>query len=298
MSVSVAELLPGTGSVAAEVTVAVLLSVPVAAALIVHDEVYVTDEPGGIVMPELLILPANGPAVFPVAPLAGTLVVEHVKIAGNVSATVTLVAVLGPGLDAVIVYVTDPPGTAVVTPSVFVIERSACGVSVSVSVAELLPGTGSVTAVATVAVLLSVPVAAALIVHEEVYVTDEPGGIVIPVLFMLPANGPAVFPVAPPAGRLVVEHVKIAGNVSATVTLVAVLGPGFEAVIVYVTELPGTAVVTPSVFVIERSACAVSVTVGALAELFNGFGSVVTDATVEVLFSEPVAEASIVHDAL
>ena len=50
-----------------------------------------------------------------------------------------------------------------VTPSVLVIARSACTEIVSESVALLLPGTGSVTpaAVATVAVLLNVPVAAA-----------------------------------------------------------------------------------------------------------------------------------------
>ncbi|MNV55891.1 hypothetical protein D3C71_1481420 [compost metagenome] len=59
---------------------------------------------------------------------------------------------------------TDPPGVAVVTPSVLVMARSACGVSVSESVALLLAGTGSFTADVTVAVLVSVPVAEALIV--------------------------------------------------------------------------------------------------------------------------------------
>ena len=61
------------------------------------------------------------------------------------------------------------PGTTVVTPSVFVIVRSAEGESVSVSVAELLPGVGSVTPTGTetVAVLTSVPVA----VGETVAVT-------------------------------------------------------------------------------------------------------------------------------
>ena len=70
---------------------------------------------------------------------------------------------LGPALDAVIVYVTLPPGVAEVTPSVLVIDRSADAAKVSVSVAELLPGVGSVTpaGAATVAVLLRVPVALA-----------------------------------------------------------------------------------------------------------------------------------------
>ena len=57
-----------------------------------------------------------------------------------------------------------------VTPSVLVIARSALAPSVSVSVAELLPGVGSVTpaGAVTVAVLLSVPVAAAEIVQLAV----------------------------------------------------------------------------------------------------------------------------------
>src|SRR3954465_13844812 len=91
----------------------------------------------------------------------------HVQVsdAGNLSATVAPVASLGPAFDAVIVYVTEPPGVAVVTPSVFVIARSADEPKVSLSVAELLPGVGSVTPLGsvTVAVLLSVPVAAAVI---------------------------------------------------------------------------------------------------------------------------------------
>jgi hypothetical protein len=51
----------------------------------------------------------------------------------------------------------------VVTPSVFVIPRLALGASVSVSVALLLPGVGSVTpaGAVTVAVLLNDPVAEA-----------------------------------------------------------------------------------------------------------------------------------------
>jgi hypothetical protein len=54
------------------------------------------------------------------------------------------------------------PGVADVWPSVLLIARSACGVSVSLSVALLLPATGSVVPPGTLAeaVLLSVPVAA------------------------------------------------------------------------------------------------------------------------------------------
>src|SRR5689334_23314262 len=94
-----------------------------------------------------------------VPPPAPTQVQVQVNDAGNVSATVAPVALLGPELEAVIVYVTEPPGVAVVTPSVFVIARSACGVSVSVSVALLFAGVGSATALDTVAVFESEPVA-------------------------------------------------------------------------------------------------------------------------------------------
>ena len=85
------------------------------------------------------------------------------SVAGKVSATVAPVTVEGPALVATMVYVTLLPGITVVTPSVFVIERSAVGLRVSVSVAELLPGVGSVMppGAVTVAVLTRVPVAVA-----------------------------------------------------------------------------------------------------------------------------------------
>src|SRR6478735_3498732 len=99
------------------------------------------------------------PDAVHVPPPAPTHVHEQVSDAGNVSATVEPGALLGPTFDAAIVYVTEPPGVAVVTPSVLVIPRLALGDSVSVSVALLLPGTGSVTpaGAVTVAVLLSDP---------------------------------------------------------------------------------------------------------------------------------------------
>src|SRR3954468_18266526 len=101
------------------------------------------------------------PLAVHVPPAAPAHVHVQVSDAGNVSATVAPVALLGPAFDAVIVYVTDPPAVAVVTPSVLVIARSADAPSASVSVAELLPGVGSVTlaGAVTVAVLLNEPVA-------------------------------------------------------------------------------------------------------------------------------------------
>src|SRR5262245_22975120 len=112
-------------------------------------------------------------------------------------------------------------------------ERLALGASVTVSVAELLPGVGSETpaAVATVAVLASEPVAPAPTVQVEVYVTLPPAGR-FTVSLMLPANGPAV-QVPLPAPTQVVEQLEsVPGKVSLTVEPGALLGPGFAAVMV------------------------------------------------------------------
>src|SRR5439155_1312528 len=125
----------------------------------------------------------------------------------------------------------EPPGVAVVTPSVLVIERSALAPSASLSVAELLPGVGSVTpaGAATVAVLLSVPVADAEIVQLDVYVVLPPLG-KFTVSLMLPE--PDAVHVPPPAPTHVQVQVSDAGKVSATVAPVALLGPALLAVIV------------------------------------------------------------------
>src|SRR5947207_2391116 len=109
------------------------------------------------------------PEAVHVPPPAPTHVHVQVREAGKVSVTVAPAASLGPAFEAVMVYVTEPPGVAVVTPSVFVTARSACGVSVSVSVALLFPVLESPAAPPdTVAVLTSEPVAEALIAHVAV----------------------------------------------------------------------------------------------------------------------------------
>src|SRR5262249_11403456 len=104
-----------------------------------------------------LMLPL--PLGVQVPPPAPTHVHGAVSDGGRMSETFAPSALLGPALLAVIVYVTDPPGVAVVTPSVLVMERSAVPVIVSVSVAELLAGFGSVTpaGASTFAVLDNVP---------------------------------------------------------------------------------------------------------------------------------------------
>src|SRR5512146_2197199 len=107
-------------------------------------------------------------AVKPVAPpLWVAVYVSLAMAAGMRSVTLAPVMLLGPLLVTTMVYVVDPPGVAVATPSVLVIDRSAitaAGVMVSVSVALLLPGLVSVTPAGadTVAVFERLPLAPAL----------------------------------------------------------------------------------------------------------------------------------------
>src|SRR3954465_11365247 len=94
--------------------------------------------------------------------------------------------------------------------------RSALAPSVSLSVSELLPGVGSVTppGAVTVAVLLSVPVAAAEMPQLAVYVALPPLGR-LTVSLRLPE--PDAVQVPPPAPTHVQVQLSEAGNVSATV---------------------------------------------------------------------------------
>src|SRR5262245_7877550 len=112
-------------------------------------------------------------------------------------------------------------------------------ISVSLSVAELLPGVGSTMApgIATVAVLESVPMATALIVALATKVT-VPAGSRLTIRLMLPV--PPAPPQLEPIDALHVQVAKViaAGNVSVTVAAVTALGPLFVTVIVYVTVEP------------------------------------------------------------
>src|SRR5688500_12473551 len=110
--------------------------------------------------------------------------------------------------------------------------RSASTPRASVSVALLLAGLGSATppGAATVAVLLSEPVAPASTVPVAVYVTLPPAGR-LTVSLMLPE--PPGVQVAPPAPTQVqVTPVKAEGKASATVAPGALLGPVLLATIV------------------------------------------------------------------
>src|SRR3954454_7527838 len=107
--------------------------------------------------------------------------------------------------------------------------RSALAASVSLSVAELLPGVGSVTPPGAAAVdgLEIVPVAAAEMLELAVVVTVPPAGR-LTVSPMLPE--PEAVQVPPPAPTHVQVQVSEAGKVSATEEPGALLGPALEAV--------------------------------------------------------------------
>src|SRR2546430_14160176 len=99
-------------------------------------------------------------AVNPDAPPLPTAVnVSLVIAAGRVSLTVAPVTALGPLLATTMVYVVDVPGTALDTPSVLVMLRSAVVSTVSVSVVLSLAGVAYMTPAGTVtdAVLVSRP---------------------------------------------------------------------------------------------------------------------------------------------
>ena len=124
------------------------------------------------------------------------------------------------------------PGTFEVTPSVFVITRSAVGVNESVSVAELFAGVGSVTPPgrAMAAELTSDPVAAGEIVPVTVNVAVPLDNSVTDALIEPAPDAGHVDPDA--AAHVHVTPVSDAGIVSVTVAAVTVEGPAFEATIV------------------------------------------------------------------
>ena len=232
VSVSVPELLPRVGSVVSDggAIDAVLESEPVATWETVAVIVYVA------------VPPTSNDALSLIDPLPDAAqlepeVAEHVHVApvsdddkrSDVTAPTTLD---GPALVATIVYVTVWPGTAVGEPSVFVTERSATRASVSVSVAVLLAGVGSVTPVGavTLAVLESVPLAVEASSAVSVYVAVAPLG-----RFTVSVIEPV--PLAVHVAPLDAEHVHVAalradGSESVTVAPVTADGPTLVATIV------------------------------------------------------------------
>jgi hypothetical protein len=147
---------------------------------------------------------------------------------GKVSVMVTPVAALGPLLVTTIVYVRFCPTKTGSGLSVLVIERLAAAFTVVVVVQLLLPVFGSVTPLLTLAVLLSVPTAAAPGVTTMVTVALAPlANVPIEQLIAgLPAQLPCV--------DVAETNVTFAGRVSETVTPVAALGPLFVTRMLYV----------------------------------------------------------------
>src|ERR1700687_2522359 len=161
VSVSVALLLAGVGSVtpAGAAMVAVLLMVPLAPPATVALTVKVAVPPlSRLTEAAMLPLPLAG-QLEPAE--AAQVQAPKVRFAGAVSVTVAAVTALGPLLVATRVWTVLPPALTLATPSVLVMARSATAVMVSVSVALLFAGVGSVTpaGAAMVAVLLIVPLA-------------------------------------------------------------------------------------------------------------------------------------------
>ncbi len=118
------------------------------------------------------------------------------------------------------------PGTTVLRPSVLVIDTSAVGVSVSMSLAELLADDGSVTpaGACTVAVLVSEPVAVEETATTTVYVAVAP---VATVAVVARGIAPDAEPQLAPADATHVHEPDVApaGRASATGALTAVDGP-------------------------------------------------------------------------
>ena len=245
VSTSVAELLPEVGSVtpAGAATVAVLLMLPIAVADTAQVAVKVTLAPAGrLTLLAMLPLPDAG-QVPPPAPTQVQVQVrgsrEGVTHGGAAGVAGSGVA----GSDRVSQRSARYGSSYAVGHGDR--EIGAAGKCVCVS-CSVVGGSGSLTppGAATVAVLLSVPVAAAEIAQLAVYVALAPTG-KLTVLLMLPE--PLAVQVPPPAPTQVQVQVRDAGKVSATVAPVALLGASaLLAVMVYVTEPPGVAVVTPS----------------------------------------------------
>jgi len=149
------------------------------------------------------------------------------------------------------------PGIAVAAESVLVSETFAWRLIVVVSVAELLPGVGSVAPPgrATLAVLESVPVDVGTTVTLTVNVAVPPDRTLM-LAEMLP-DPDAGHDDPADAVHVHVTPVSDAGIVSVTVAPVIADGPAFDTTIVYVSAEPANTLETPSVLVIDRSATVV-----------------------------------------
>jgi hypothetical protein len=149
------------------------------------------------------------------------------------SATAAAVTADGPAFEALIVYDTAVPGVTEATRFVFTIARSAVGFNVSLSVAALFPGVGSVTPAPTVvvAVFKSVPVAEGVIAVTTVKVAVVAAARSTVVL-MAPLPDVAAHPAPAPGVHVHDEIVAPAGAASATIVPGAFDGPLLTTLIV------------------------------------------------------------------
>src|SRR5262245_37715726 len=205
---------------------------------------------------------------LPQAPALGT----KPSPGGVGSSTTTLVAVDGPSFVTSIVKATLVPAVAMAGPD-FVTTRSAAPTIVDVSELVSLADAGSVVSAggATVAVLVSVPVASGDTVPVAVKVTEPPAGRST-VVVMLP--DPLVAAQLDPGAGLQVQVTLpgTRGKVSVTAAPVTSLGPALVTVMVYVSARPARTSSRPSVLVTERSATSAGVA-DTLALSFGGLGS-------------------------
>jgi hypothetical protein len=224
---SVAELFARLGSVIplGAATVAVLDNVPKAVLEMVAVTVKVADPPesrftSALISPPPLVVPQLDPAE------AVQVQIAFDKTEGRLSVTVASVTALGPSLVTIMVKVVCEPGAGEAVGLVLLILKSAVGIKVSVSVAELLVLFGSVMPFggAAVAVFTSVPVAVLETLAVKLNVAAPPDNrLTVALIFPPPLAAPQLDPAV--AVQVQIAFVRMTGKLSVTVAAVTALGP-------------------------------------------------------------------------
>lgn len=183
------------------------------------------------------------------------------------------------------------PGTGCVGVAILVIRRFDSEMTLSVSLAVLLPLLGSVepAGAETLAVFVKVPSALSATLAVSVKVALPPAARLTVVLTLpVPLVAPQLDPLEVKQVQLAL--VNLSGRVSTTGAPMTALGPALETSSRYVTIVPAVTVVTLFDLVMDKSEVGVKVSVS-LAELFAGLLSVepAGAATVAVLVKVPVA---------
>jgi hypothetical protein len=218
--VAVALLLPAFGSFSVAVTLAVLVSVPLEAGA-VTTIVTVALDPLAI-DPRLHV---TVPALWLQVPWVGVADTNTTPL-GRVSVKLTPVAVLGPALLTLTVYVRLPAAATGSGESALVTDRSAEAVTVVLAVALLFALLGSAWVAVTLAVLVIVPpdvgaVTTIVTVADPTLAIDPKLHVTVPALWL-----------QVPWVAVADTNTTPAGNVSVRVTPVAALGPALLTLIV------------------------------------------------------------------